>query len=65
MLFVAETSCNGSLTATINPGPLGQSYVTVTLGKPDHTSIVVSDTAVAGLKNVYGTDDGHRALAPC
>ena len=42
--------------------PLGQPHVTVTLGEPDHTAIVVSDTAVAGLEDIPETDDGLRAL---
>jgi len=34
----------------------------MTLGEPDHTAIVVSDTTVAGLDDGHEADDGLRAL---
>jgi hypothetical protein len=42
--------------------PLGQPHVTMTLGEPDHTAIVVSDAAVAGLENGYESDGGLQVL---
>ena len=42
--------------------PVGQPHVTMTLGEPDHTAIVVTDTAVAGLENGGESEDGLQAL---
>ena len=42
--------------------PVGQPHVTMTLGEPDHTAIVVSDVAVAGLENGYESDNALQAL---
>lgn len=41
---------------------VGQPNVTMTLGEPDHTAVVISDTAVSGLDDGDGGPDGLRQL---
>jgi hypothetical protein len=42
--------------------PLGQPFVTMTLGEPDHTAIIVADSALSGLPDQTEGDGGLRTL---